>query len=102
MNNTFKIRTPLFGVWQKYGWKPGTWAVGLLTKKIDLLAEGNKKAFVSYWKNKKEYEIEATKVQKYPKEQIKGYDLWVYIVPITALKEINKLTDDEILRIAMS
>ncbi len=92
----------MFGVWKKYGYKPNTWCLGLETHKVDKIASKNEKIKVMYWKNKKEYEVEAKKVQKYPKEQIKGYDLFVYVIPTTILKEINPLTDEQILRIALS
>ena len=75
----------MFNVWRKYNLREGVWCVGLESRRIDKLALQGLKAKVKYWKNKTEYEIEAKKVQKMPKEPIKGYDLYVYVVPISAL-----------------
>ena len=80
----------MFGVAARYGWPEGEWCLGLLKSKVDKLATENKTAYITYWKNPREYYLEAKKIQSYPVERIKDYDLFVYILPVSALKEKPK------------
>lgn len=96
MNNQFNIRTPLWGVAEKYSWKEGEWGLGLLKSRVDLLARKNGIANITYWKNPREYYLEAKKIQKYPCKRIKDYDLFVYVIPISALRVKPKITDKQL------
>jgi hypothetical protein len=81
----FKIKTPLFNYWRKYGWKEGTLGLGLEKCSVDKAAEKDKTLIVYYWKFQNKYTVKAKTVQKYPIERIKGGSTEVYIIPTTIL-----------------
>lgn len=107
MNNYFHINTPFFSAWQRYGWEKNCWGIGLEKKKVDDLASKDKTALIRYGKDSNLYHIKAKDVQKYPVEQVKTYNTFVYIVPKTALKykqekSISDMSEKELLTMVMS
>lgn len=90
MGNRFHINYPYFGAWTKYGWKVGDWGIGLNKFRVDKLAEQNKDLIVSYYTSSRRYMIKAKKVQTYPVERVKDYDMFVYIIPKSVLKPIKE------------
>jgi len=81
-----------------FGWKDGTWGLGLEKHKVDHLAKENMSASIKYNINKyqasPEYEMEATKIQKFPIYQRSRDNLECYIIPVFALEENNIPTGD--------
>ena len=94
LDNYFHIHTPYYGAWVKYGWQKNDWGIGLAKDKVDKLAKADQVVVVRYGKEKQQYTISAKKIQQYPKERIKNYDLWVYIVPKSALNYRKESMED--------
>ena len=84
----FHINTPIYGAWKMFGWKQGTWGLGLLKKRIDNLANNNMVCIISYNitkdKASNEYTIKAKRVKEYPLHT-RNDGLQCYVVPVFAL-----------------
>lgn len=95
MNNYFHIRNPYYSAWKKYGWSKDDWGIGLAKYKIDELAKKDKTIVVRYGKKLQNYTISAKKVQKYPIEIVKNYNLQLYVIPKSALNYRKKKSEED-------
>jgi hypothetical protein len=94
MDNKFYIHTPYFSAWQKYGWQPGDYGIGLEKNRIDKLSIKKKTVEVNIRKEG-DFTINSQLVKDFPVEKIKNHEKWVYIVRRSALNKKKTLKDPE-------
>jgi len=99
----FYINKPFYSAGQKFGWENEEYGVGLEKNRIDHLAHCHKTAIVRIGNEPNAYTIKAREVQRYPVDQIKNYDLWVYVVPKSKLnyKKIEPITTESLFKLGV-
>lgn len=91
-----KIKEPWWGAWKNFGWKKGTWGIGISKTIVDVAAAQSLDLKIEVWKFKSIYVIPAQDIVDYVTANntahiAKGTVL--YVIPSTMLQPLVNTSD---------